>query len=340
MIPDVKADQQCIQYWINDLEQDEVIGAVLKSRPFQRLHQVSFLGALDYVATTNKEKKGPRSRAVHSLHVAALANFVATHRGYDNDLKRHLVIAGLLHDVGHIPLSHSVEPYVQEKFGFGHHELSEAIMRGEVDFSKVLGETLKQSADPGFLLELVNGRATPGVGGDLFSSPINIDTIDGIIRTYGYLSRRSHDLDPFSVATASFLNDDESRYSVLDQFWHTKHFVYENLINNRLGLLADNYSRLYFSEEKVPMDESALLEQESQWRRKYATLFTGLNKIDVDSRPPDSIVDKVIFYKKRVYTVVDSDKSILGRYRSARTKATVRFSDSQAESTKEQASLF
>lgn len=97
---------------------------------------------------TEQNQPAPLVTGRHSLHVAALAAFVAHRRGYDDGLKRHLVIAG---------------------------------------------------------------QADASEGGDLFSSPINIDTIEGIIRSYRYLRDTPAALDPLQVAEASFISRESSR---------------------------------------------------------------------------------------------------------------------------------
>src|SRR5690606_15496075 len=104
-----------------------------------------------------------RSRAEHSLNVAALASFVSQHRGYDEDLRRHLVIAGLLHDIGHPPLSHSVEPYLKKRFGYGHHEMGEMLITGRHKAGLSLKKTLIRAVDTGFIGDLIDGKASADV---------------------------------------------------------------------------------------------------------------------------------------------------------------------------------
>lgn len=306
-----------LDYWIADLECDHIVRYVLKSRPFQRLKNISFLGALDHISATCNLEKTTRTRASHSLIVAALANFIATERGYSPKLKRHLVVAGLLHDVGHAPLSHSAEPYFETRFGLGHHKMGELILKGRHSSSKQLFQYLSRELDIDWIIDLLNGAVSEEQGGDLFSSPVNIDTIDGIIRSHSYMSDDAPELDPLKVAMAAFLDDGINGYQVLDTFWNLKNRVYTELINADIGLLADKTCQQFFSELDATMDEAGLFEDELQWAQKYAVLFKTLNRISSSPSLSDKLASLNARHIKRNYWI---DKSAVGlaRYRCSK----------------------
>jgi uncharacterized protein len=306
------------------LATDPVVAEVISSRAFQRLRGISFLGALDYIAPTYKLAKAVRSRADHSLHVAALAGFVAQERGYDHELERHLIIAGLLHDIGHPPLSHSIEPYLEKTFGYGHHEMGEMLLTGQNRSGKQLKKTLMQAIDTGFIRDLIAGKAKNTDGGDLFSSPINIDTIEGIIRSYRYLQPSSSTLDPLNVAAASFLTSGKQRYKVLDAFWHLKGFVYDKLITQDVGLIADQFSQAYLEQSQNPLEEKDLFATEKQWRNKHKLLFNRLASIKSENDAPAELDNRVVEYKTRRYFIKD-DQFGMQRYCSAKYGARKKF---------------
>lgn len=285
------------------LASDPIVAEVMASQAFKRLWGISFLGALDYIGPTHKLAKDFRSRADHSLHVAALAGFVAQERGYSLELKRHLIIAGLLHDIGHPPLSHSIEPYLEKTFGYGHHEMGEMLLAGQNQSGKQLKKALTQGIDTGFIRDLIAGKAVDADGGDLFNSPINIDTIEGIIRSYRYLKCDSTALNPLDVAAASFLVAGNERYRVLDAFWKLKGFIYSNLITRDVGLIADQFSQAYFAQSKYPLYEEELFCTEKQWRGKHRRLFERLATISSKNDTPAELDNKIVEYKKRKYTI-------------------------------------
>ncbi|TBV14948.1 hypothetical protein DNK01_07580 [Stutzerimonas kirkiae] len=329
----VKGETSTLAGWVEAVEADPVARAIIESKPFQRLRSISFLGALDHVATTASLKKAPRTRANHSLHVAALAAFVAHRRGYDDDLARHLRTAGLLHDIGHPPLSHSVEPYLQKRFGYGHHEMGEMLIAGQQPIAIGLQKTLAKTLDITFVTDLIAGRVGASEGGDLFSSPINIDTIEGIIRSYRYLRDTPTALNPLQVAEASLVDRSESRFKVLDRFWELKDFIYNRLITQDIGLIADQYSQLYFAEGSQPLGEDELFDTEAQWQRRHPQLFSDLISINSVRDTPAALESATLQYSVRRYEIVAGSLDVQ-RYRctkepTQRTLAATRHGASQ-----------
>ena len=310
MFPSADQDDQILEYWINDLFRDPLLADVMETDAFRRLEDISFLGAINYAYPDLKLKKNQRSRARHSIHVAALTNYVSTARGYDPSLKRHLVLAGLLHDIGHLPLSHSAEPYFKASLGLGHHQLGEQILNGHNALGRELHSLLKETNDLDFLTDLISGTASDVDGGDLFSSPINIDTIDGIVRTHAVMASEPVNINRLAVAHAAFIDDDDSRYEVMDRFWKLKHFVYDRMINNTISLIADFSAKDFFEKGHRHLTESDLLDTESVWLDKYQELFQGFAK-------RNSFGGQRIDFLEREYLVDETEK---GRHRYAVSK--------------------
>ncbi|WP_409525193.1 HD domain-containing protein [Nitrincola sp. MINF-07-Sa-05] len=317
------------------LSKDLVVDKVIHSEPFLRLRSISFLGALDHIAPICRLKKSPRSRADHSLHVAALASFVAEERGYSDDLKRHLVIAGLLHDIGHPPLSHSVEPYLKKQFGYGHHEMGVMVMSGRHKSSAGLHKILSNKLDVSFVSNLIAGDASDAEGGDLFSSPINIDTIEGIIRSYRYLKDTPTSLNPLDVALASFVSKEEGRFRMLDNFWKMKGYVYNQLINRDVGLVADQYSQMYFENTGQQLVEGELFENERRWLRRHSQLFKNLSTIHSAHDVPEILSNMTLEYCSRHYEIQPNYLS-MRRYQCVKQRAWTKLRASANNNKREQ----
>lgn len=309
-----------ITYWRNQLQRDPMVRQVIRSWPFQRLAGVSFLGAIDYLPQSRRLHRRHRTRAAHSCDVAALANYVAYRRGYAKDVRRHVVIAALLHDIGHAPLSHSVEPFFRAELGVGHHELGEMLLAGAFPRAKRLAALLGNETDTSLIRQLIAGKAPHDYGGDLFASPINIDTIDGIWRTWRTFSGIPAHAERLAVTEASFLRDDDARYELLDCFWEMKGAVYSRFINGGAGILADQCSRDYFEATNHAFTEASLVTTERTWRRRYAGLFEGLKNLMSTRGKGEAPGRRSITYTSREYRI-DRDSTGLARYSVIKTPA-------------------
>ncbi|NWO04552.1 MAG: HD domain-containing protein [Alteromonadaceae bacterium] len=314
--------EKALDYWCVDIEQDSFYQPILKSRAFKRLRGVSFLGALDYAVGHKQKQTG--SRAEHSLNVAALANFVATRRQYTPELKKHLIVAGLLHDIGHPPLSHSAEPFIKKHIGYGHHHAGEKILKGQHELGRALNKWLRQNTDLTFLISLIDQNALDIDGGDLFSTSINIDTIEGITRSHQLINRMSEtslSRKRIEIAAASFLPEVNNPWPKLDQFWKMKHQVYANLITSQRGLVADKLSQLYFQYENKSLSERDIFTSEAQWKKRYATLFHGLTSIKKQSLSIKWMSGEQVSYTSRCY-YLDENQSDFTRYQCTKNVKT------------------
>lgn len=119
---------QVMNFGSKDSSTRDLLRAVLDTRAFQRLHRISQLGLTSHVfpgATHN--------RFSHSLGVAFLANRVLAHLyeceggcPKDHQEERHSVlVAALLHDIGHGPFSHSFEKVLTKLVPSGCYPLHE-----------------------------------------------------------------------------------------------------------------------------------------------------------------------------------------------------------------------
>ena len=314
--------EHTLDFWRAEIEQDNIYQPILQSKAFQRLKGVSFLGALDYAVGSRRKHTG--SRAEHSLNVAALANYVANRRKYSLELKKHLIIAGLLHDIGHPPLSHSAEPFIKKHVGYGHHHAGEIILKGQHELGRALNKWLAQNTDLAFLMSLIDQNALNIDGGDLFSSPINIDTIEGITRSYRLFSGESASSlsrKRIEVADASFLPEMSNPWATLDQFWKMKHHVYTGLITSNSGLIADKLSQLYFERENNDLSEQDIFSSEMHWKKRYATLFHGLKNIKRQALTIRWMSGEQVTYTSRRYYLDENEWSI-GRYQCSKNLKT------------------
>lgn len=313
LLPDASEDPKSITYWREGFTNDDILRQIVKSKAFKRLYDISFLGALDYTHEgRERTNKKLRSRAEHSLNVAALANFISCRRNYSDDLKRHLIVAGLLHDIGHAPLSHSAEPYIKRKIGYGHHEAGLQILNGKVPLGLDLHKTLIQKFDLDFIIKLIDGTARDEDGGDLFSSPINIDTIDGIVRSHIYIAGFKPTHCRLSIAEAAFGSKSMRRLDILDSFWNMKHQVYSSLINDEIGIISDKASELFFQESGHFVEED-MYRSERSWQIRHRELFLSFISLVKEQLLPSWLNHGDVNFTARIYSL-DKDRNDHGRF--------------------------
>ncbi len=139
---------------------------IIDTPQFQRLRRIKQLGFANLVYPGANH-----TRFEHSLGVMHIAKILSQRL----ELGEEVVVAALLHDVGHAPFSHSSEELLEKYAGFKHEDLRK-IVRGELkDVLKDLGFRLSRLAD------LVMGKRASIVSGD-----IDVDRMDYLVRDSHY----------------------------------------------------------------------------------------------------------------------------------------------------------
>ncbi len=212
----------------------QLLGIPLLASPWlARLGRVSFLGTLDL----HPRSRVASSRLDHSLGVAGLGLAVGQRLELSPEDLRLLVAACLLHDIGHYPLSHAAEPGFARALGVAHHGVSEWIVRGNgaIPAAQSLRPALERAGlDPELLWSIIVGEAGPphAALSTLLLAPINLDTLDGIVRTARSFGRRGVRLPPVLFRrTGDDLTIDPAAVPALDRFWALKDRMYGEIIN-------------------------------------------------------------------------------------------------------------
>ena len=296
---------------------------VIATAAFERLKEIRFLGAIDYLITPNGSGRRRRhTRYQHSLRVGQLALQYARQRDLNEHDERLLVIAGLLHDAGHAPLSHSLEPSFVERFGMTHHSVSAMIIHGTVPLGSALPRIFKRYRISGDdVLALVEGESKAPYG-EAFKNPINLDTIEAITRSYTYIEPDRIALAPETVVNALLLRN-ANDVDVLDQFWQLKDLVYNKLINNKVGILADYICRKYMQDNPLSFWKGSFLQTEPAFRRQHGKLFESLRAVKMRARDTLSSNCVKIAFQRRRFTVdnsvsITSIQDLHKRYRQSK----------------------
>ena len=261
--------------------EDLLLQELIASRPVQRLKRIGFLGAVERIWSRNWH-----SRYAHSLGVARLALLYAWRRDLSVRETRVLAIAGLLHDIGHGPLSHTLEPIFQAQFDVSHHRTGSEIIRGDSLFGKEIRNILAfRGIDVDEVSAMIEGRH-PSPHAYLFSSPISLDTIEGITRCHELTRGRKPKLVSADAIVWQLAGSEALPTPTLDSLWRLKHCMYTRFIHCRVSLLYDGLAQAYMAKDIDNFKRIDFLKDERQLRRSKRGLFKVLDTV---RRAPDTL---------------------------------------------------
>ncbi len=274
LFPDLPPCPRHFEQDDGEIFEDPFLAELALTAPLQRLKQIGFLGALDYVRFSNgfQSHRRRHNRYEHSVGVAELALLYADIRGLNRKETRILAAAGLLHDIGHGPLSHTLEPIFKSEFDISHHRSGDNILYGRSPFGNEIIEVLSAyGIDLDEVAAMIEGQHD-GEHAYLFSSPINLDTIEGISRSRVFAAKSHRIVDPRRLVVALAENE-ELPTSLMDEFWRMKHEVYNLVIHNAWGLIFDGLAQAYMHHNIDEFSSDDFLKTEDQLRHKQPTLF-------------------------------------------------------------------
>ncbi len=169
------------------IEYDNTEEKIINSRIFQRLRKIKQLALASYVYPA-----AHHTRFEHSLGVMHLSGKVATSLKLDNECKKNIRLAGLLHDIGHGPFSHVsenvLEKYVDRdilkkyKADNAHELLSIILIQQNDEIKNIISKEHIQKITS--LLQVDDKRS---IEHDIVSGPLDVDKIDYLLRD-GYFA--------------------------------------------------------------------------------------------------------------------------------------------------------
>ena len=305
---------------------DPLLHELIGTPAFQRLKEIHFLGAIDYRLIPNPNGKQGATRYTryeHSVGVLRLAHLYSASTEMQSDRRRLVCAAALLHDVGHPPLSHSIEPVFSEKLGIDHHRATEDIIRGRVPLGKeVLSALRRHAVDIEELVSVISGESSSFDG--FFSGPINFDTIEGILRSCTYLHPAV--LNPGTVTEAAITRESRKDRDIVDTFWKYKETVYGNIVNSEEGILSDSVCQLFLRRHPEHIHLDCYYGTENGLFRRLPGLRELLT-CETFRKDVAPMLDGAIHYRSRHYYIDEAGDFFArqdeARYRHDRTGCTL-----------------
>jgi hypothetical protein len=259
---------------------------LIASPAFERLREISFLGAIDYLFHPNGKPANIRhSRYDHSIGVALLSQQYCRLMDLSDADRDLLGATALLHDIGHGPFSHTLEPEFARRFNLNHHQLTRKIILGEVDLDLSVRHLLeKHEVDPEAVIALLS-KTSDHPHAALFTGPVNIDTLEGISRAKTYVHPHHVHCHPRLLLEAAVKLDADSLQR-LDKFWQLKEDIYRNFIFGPMCFATDHLCRDFvvknapdFAARDFLLTEKAFLQTHPAFKK---FLFSLKNRIELD----------------------------------------------------------
>lgn len=305
-----------------------IIIDLIRAKAFSRLKDVKFLGGIDYLSVRRPNGAWGRSRYTrfqHSIGVARLASFYCSIRGLGPTSARTLVAASLLHDVGHSPLSHTIEGKFSEWFGINHHKATEDVILGTSRYGDSISSVLEgNGVKPQDVVDLLSQKDDPFEG--YISGPINFDTIEGICRSWAYSGNAGLAVSPEIVLRAAMSRANDHDQGIVDAFWELKDRAYRYIVRSPRGVLADKLCEAAIDMDRARIVPADFLSSEKSLLRKSPRLKRLLVDGVVDDALLERIGMKIEYVERRFYvdeTVAFFSRNDRERYRQTKKRKEV-----------------
>ncbi len=151
------------------IEIDGVGASLLDTPPVQRLRHIRQLGTVQLVYPSANH-----TRFEHSLGVYHLVRQALDHLGIAGQHAREIEAAAMVHDVGHAPFSHNLEPILEEETGATHDTIDHLLAA-----PPIVDVLERFDLSPATIAELVRGG---GSLGQLLAGELDVDRMDYLVR--------------------------------------------------------------------------------------------------------------------------------------------------------------
>ncbi len=159
---------------------DQEIRALIDTKEFQRLRRIKQLGTSHITFHTAEHSRFSHSLGVYELTRRIIDEVFVGQAEWNEDDRMLALCAGLLHDLGHGPFSHSFE----KVFGLDHEVYSRKIILGDTEVNAVL--RLVAPDFPQKVASVIEKKHPNKVVVSLISSQVDADRMDYLLRDSYY----------------------------------------------------------------------------------------------------------------------------------------------------------
>ena len=214
--------------------QDPLILSLIESPYFQRLRRISQLGLSSLVYPGAQHTRF--HHALGCLHLMQKAIFVLRSKGAEISKKEEqgLLVAILLHDIGHGPFSHAMEHSIIN--GVSHEQLS-------LKFMELLNVSFNGALDLG--IQIFKGESKRMFFNQLVASQLDMDRLDYLKRDSFYTGVSEGNINSerlismLSVVDDILVVEEKGLYSV-EKFLMARRFMYWQVYLHKTGMVAEH----------------------------------------------------------------------------------------------------
>lgn len=254
---------------MEQLRKKNIYREVIESPEFERLNDISFLGILGYWRQNGNKVT---TRFDHSLSVADLCLRYSKKKSLLEVDEIYIVLAGLLHDLGHCSFSHSLEPVFKKKWNITHHTMTRNLIATSPNLLDIWN---KYSINPSRIIDTIEGYSNRR---DNFVTKMcfNFDTLDGMVRTENQF-RDSTTLRKVTNQIFNVLCDKENWKTyrdVFDLFWKEKERIYNTYIYDEKPKHIELFFQyLFMNDSTLSIDHFELTDSQMQTRHPWIESF-------------------------------------------------------------------
>jgi HD superfamily phosphohydrolase len=155
-----------------------VVRDIVYTKVFQRLRRIKQLPFAWYVYPGATHTRF--SHSLGSMHIADLIAQRLYEGGYiSKDDLAVVKVSAMLHDIGHSPFSHSLEPLLIDLWGMEPKEVAELIITQDPELREVFE---RHGIDGSNVVSILRGESGSAVLNELISSDIDVDRLDYLPR--------------------------------------------------------------------------------------------------------------------------------------------------------------
>ena len=286
---------------------DEFQLSIVNHPLFQRLRRIKQNGFLNYVFTGAEHSRFAHSLGVFKNMLDLLENFEQSGHQLEKDEKDHLLLAALLHDIGHYPLSHTIEGLMIDLYGkkVGHHE------KNAVEYirNSSLGDLIEDHGiDLNLLSKIIGGTSGNQLFTQIMHSELDMDRLDYLIRdsvncglTYGMFDRhqlmRTLDIHDGQLVVLEKGRTAAEHYILSRYYMYSE--IYSHHTSNAFNILAKEVYRELLDIGKAPeLEEIRKSPEDYLWfdDNWFINTLFNIQKKEVSGRTWDFI--KRILHRK------------------------------------------